>query len=348
MIGSGWSVRAVRGVTGLSESTILKAIESGRIDGTSGLFGNWKIEYKEPRQTYFSPAKNAPENAAQASVAPDASILEAEIAALVAEAGESLRHPDNGRTAPAFYPLAADPNDAGQSSVTPANDIDFRVNEPVPERHSWDPDIRIDDPERAAKAVPSPRAPSAQRTSTLLAALLGALTTGWVLGVISVSQQKVGFSGQAPGPKDQIAFGGPETSRPTAPSVPDTGKIAASAPNEHGHRPGYTKSAARQPGAVKPSAVAPLTTRPSEATASIGRRSDLLPDPMPFPETKPTTIEGWIVRDVSGGTAVLEGPDGAWRAARGDTVPHVGTVESIVRWGDRWIVVTSSGLISTP
>jgi hypothetical protein len=332
----------------LSESTFLKAIEWDRIDGTNSLLGKWKVEYKESRQPYFSPEESAPENAAQASVAPDASILEAEIAALVAEAGESLRDPDNGHTAPAFHRLAADPNDADRSSAAPSKNIDFRVNEPVPDRRAWDPDIRIDAPERAAKAVPSARAPSAQRTSTLLAALLGALTTGWVLGVISVSQQKVGFSGQAPGLKDQIAFGGPETSRQTAPSVPDTGKIAASAPSEHGHRPGHTKSAARQPGAVKTSAMAQLTTRPSEATASIGRRSDMSPEPMPFPETKPTTIEGWTVRDVSGGTAVLEGPDGAWRAARGDTVPHVGTVESIVRWGNRWIVVTSSGLISTP
>ena len=69
---------------------------------------------------------------------------------------------------------------------------------------------------------------------------------------------------------------------------------------------------------------------------------------MPFPETRPETIEGWTVRDVSGATAVLEGPDGVWRAMRGDTVPRVGRVKSIVRWGNRWIVVTSSGLISTP
>ena len=32
----------------------------------------------------------------------------------------------------------------------------------------------------------------------------------------------------------------------------------------------------------------------------------------PAPETRPTTIEGWTVLDVRGGTAVLEGPDGTW------------------------------------
>ena len=31
----------------------------------------------------------------------------------------------------------------------------------------------------------------------------------------------------------------------------------------------------------------------------------------------------------------------------GDTVPGVGRVASIVRWGGRWIVATSRGLIST-
>jgi hypothetical protein len=68
----------------------------------------------------------------------------------------------------------------------------------------------------------------------------------------------------------------------------------------------------------------------------------------PVPETRPTTIEGWMLREVTNGTAVLEGPNGIWRVKRGDTVPGVGQVESIVLWGKRWIVATSRGLISTP
>jgi hypothetical protein len=69
--------------------------------------------------------------------------------------------------------------------------------------------------------------------------------------------------------------------------------------------------------------------------------------PAPVPETRPTTIEGWTIREVNGGTAVLEGPNGVWKAMRGDTVPGVGKIDSIVRWGNRWIVATSKGLIST-
>jgi hypothetical protein len=65
-------------------------------------------------------------------------------------------------------------------------------------------------------------------------------------------------------------------------------------------------------------------------------------------ETRPTTIQGWTLREVSNGTAVLEGPNGIWRVTPGQTVPGVGKVDSIVRWGNRLIVATSSGLISTP
>jgi hypothetical protein len=68
----------------------------------------------------------------------------------------------------------------------------------------------------------------------------------------------------------------------------------------------------------------------------------------PVPETRPTIIEGWRLREVISGEAVLEGPNGVWTAKPGDTVPGVGRIESIVLWGERWIVATSSGLISTP
>jgi len=79
-------------------------------------------------------------------------------------------------------------------------------------------------------------------------------------------------------------------------------------------------------------------------TGSIAVREPILP----APETRPTTIEGWTIRDVRGGTVVLEGPDGIRTAVAGDTVPGVGRIDSIVRWGNRWIVATANGLIATP
>ena len=72
------------------------------------------------------------------------------------------------------------------------------------------------------------------------------------------------------------------------------------------------------------------------------------PRPIAVPETRPNTIEGWTVREVAAdGKAVLEGPNGIWKVTRGDTIPGIGTIDSIVRWGNRWIVATSRGLITT-
>jgi hypothetical protein len=89
-----------------------------------------------------------------------------------------------------------------------------------------------------------------------------------------------------------------------------------------------------------------VSSGPAMAAVEHGA-AKIVPRPAPTLETKPTTIEGWTVREVVGGTAVLEGPGGIWRATRGDTVPGVGKVDSIVRWGSHWIVATSRGLIST-
>ena len=79
-------------------------------------------------------------------------------------------------------------------------------------------------------------------------------------------------------------------------------------------------------------------------TGSIAQKGP----PMPASETGPTTIEGWTVLDVRGGTAVLGGPDGVRIAKRGATVPGIGRIDFLVRWGNRWIVATASGLIATP
>jgi hypothetical protein len=86
-------------------------------------------------------------------------------------------------------------------------------------------------------------------------------------------------------------------------------------------------------------------------TSSIrlnGKEVDSATKLTPVPETRPTTIEGWTVRDVTNGLAALDGPNGTWRVRRGDAVPGLGRIDSIVLWGQRWIVATSQGLISTP
>jgi hypothetical protein len=62
-------------------------------------------------------------------------------------------------------------------------------------------------------------------------------------------------------------------------------------------------------------------------TALTGAKAEELRTPTKFtrtPETRPTTIKGWTLREVTNGTAVLEGPNGVWRAKPGQTVPGVG------------------------
>ena len=89
-----------------------------------------------------------------------------------------------------------------------------------------------------------------------------------------------------------------------------------------------------------------------ERISSQGERAasaDSKPPPplAPVPETRPATIAGWSVREVNGETAVLAGPDHVFTVRTGDQVPGVGRIDSIVRWGNRWIVATAKGLIST-
>ena len=119
------------------------------------------------------------------------------------------------------------------------------------------------------------------------------------------------------------------------------------------------KSSSKSDGARRTASTSGLQTPKAEVASPGGARFSVDPastqappiarEPMaPVAETKPTTIEGWTVLEVRGGTVVLEGPDGIRTAARGDTVPGIGRIDSIVRWGNRWIVATASGLIATP
>jgi hypothetical protein len=127
-----------------------------------------------------------------------------------------------------------------------------------------------------------------------------------------------------------------ERAKPAQPSVQSANTVAITPGSAHGSSlrdgqrtdPSLTKQAARpaQPPAVE--------------RAGFSK-------PAAVPDTKPTTLEGWIIREVNGGTAILEGPNGVWKATRGDTIPTIGKIDSIVRWGNRWIVATSKGLIST-
>jgi hypothetical protein len=95
----------------------------------------------------------------------------------------------------------------------------------------------------------------------------------------------------------------------------------------------------------------PMPDQERETTGSIKQQDRVQQEDRvvtPFPDTRPTTVSGWTLRSVTDGIAVLEGPYGTWKAARGDLVPGLGKVDSIVLWGNRWIVATTRGLVTTP
>src|SRR5262249_60634013 len=59
-------------------------------------------------------------------------------------------------------------------------------------------------------------------------------------------------------------------------------------------------------------------------------------------------VEGWVVRDVRRGAALIEGRMGLVEVEQGDVVPGLGRVDAIRRQDGRWVVVTARGLIMPP
>jgi hypothetical protein len=181
--------------------------------------------------------------------------------------------------------------------------------------------------------------PSSDRTRTIVlvgCALVAGLGLGWACGVNVATFNSIT---QTEAPSRRVSeiksSGKSDGARRTASTSGLQTPPAVSAVSSAG-----AKAEAASPGGARFS-VDPASTQAS--TPPIAR------EPLvPVAETKPTTIEGWTVLDVRGGTAVLEGPDGIRTAARGDTVPGIGRIDSIVRWGNRWIVATANGLIATP
>ena len=57
------------------------------------------------------------------------------------------------------------------------------------------------------------------------------------------------------------------------------------------------------------------------------------------------TIEGWILRDVANGGALIEGRQGVYEVYAGDSVPGLGRVDAVRKQDGRWVVVTTKGLI---
>lgn len=129
-------------------------------------------------------------------------------------------------------------------------------------------------------------------------------------------------------------------------------EIARSAPAEAPQNSNLSSASTRSATTASLSRLASngstVALRPTASTGARVKEVRTSAKLTPTAETRPTTIEGWTLREVVNGAAVIEGPNGVWKVTPGQTVPGIGRVDSIVRWGNRLVVATSRGLISTP
>jgi len=88
-------------------------------------------------------------------------------------------------------------------------------------------------------------------------------------------------------------------------------------------------------------------TSPAKPVPSPAQQPALSPATGPRQGIEATVLKQWRVREVLNGIALLEGPRGLLGVSRGQVIPGVGRVESIERRGNRWVVATSKGLITT-
>ena len=268
-------------------------------------------------------------DAAQRREDPDAPTLEAEIGALIREAGDSLRG------APTESPQAAEATwISGRASEFESLPPDH-IGITVPTASGWDhrsgngrdDDLRF-------------------RLILTTGVLLAALAFAWMGGLGSLT------SSSAPHLGSEHENSRPATTGDVAPDTTGVQNVVTVTTLKLG-RGQESPHGAAQPAAAptKPASKVARQNRssavPPEAAAQQRAKALPEPRPAPTPETRPTTIPGWTVREVIGGTVILEGPNGPVKVTRGNTVPGLGKIDSIVRWGSRWIVATSKGLITT-
>ena len=90
---------------------------------------------------------------------------------------------------------------------------------------------------------------------------------------------------------------------------------------------------------------------PKDVTGSVAPpAAAATPPAAPATAAKPEiarlpTVEGWVLRDVGYGGALIEGRRGVFEIYAGDSIPGVGRVDAIRKQDGRWVVVTSKGLI---
>ncbi|WP_342726848.1 hypothetical protein AAFG07_08395 [Bradyrhizobium sp. B097] len=95
-----------------------------------------------------------------------------------------------------------------------------------------------------------------------------------------------------------------------------------------------------------PQTTVAAATPAREVTGSIPPATAAAAPAAPRPEVgRMPVVDGWALRDVGNGGALIEGRGGIYEVYAGDPVPGLGRVDAIRKQDGRWVVVTSKGLI---
>ena len=93
-------------------------------------------------------------------------------------------------------------------------------------------------------------------------------------------------------------------------------------------------------GSIAPAPQTVATTAVPKTDAKIDAKPDAKTEVGRLP-----TVDGWVLRDVAYGGALIDGRRGTYEVYAGDMIPGLGRVDAIRRQDGRWVVVTSRGLI---
>ncbi len=154
----------------------------------------------------------------------------------------------------------------------------------------------------------------------------------------------------------------------TAAPAPAPTPVAATASREAAPAPQTTASAPRD---IAPSSTSNSQGTPAEARSAgpIANEAPASETPPAIPTPRPTAtaraepappptprlgaspdspvVNGWVVRDIYNGMAVLQGRRGMVEVEPGDELPDGNKVLAIRRLGGDWVVVTEQGIIAS-
>ena len=93
-------------------------------------------------------------------------------------------------------------------------------------------------------------------------------------------------------------------------------------------------------GSIAPMSTAPMSTSPMSTAPTTA--------PPAEPKIVDRIVEDWVVQDVRGDRALVEGRNGSlFEVGAGSILPGVGRVEAVKRQDGQWIVVTARGVITS-